>query len=149
MHGQTNRPDMQARWYHDVESRCVETRRSQTQKSNSMSIPPALPKPELLRREPSNILDPRRSIKPSSPGARRLSFHQQILCTICGSLLFFLVFGEDGANVKNRQIIRSVTVGTAVALNRPMPFIENGKSASKKDPKKTESSSKKSTPQTP
>ena len=118
---------MQARWYHDVESRCVETRRSQTQKSNSMSIPPALPKPQLMTRDASIGAEPQTHAAPKSPKTtQRTSFHLQILYTVCASLLFFLVFGEDEANRRNRLIIRGGISGTAIALNRPLPWDDPG-----------------------
>ena len=47
-----------------------------------------------------------------------------MLCTLCGSLLVFLVFGEDEANRKNRLDIRvdfDDRLGEIV-LSRPMPY---------------------------
>ena len=47
-----------------------------------------------------------------------------MLCTLCGSLLVFLVFGEDEANRINRLDIRvdfDDRLGEIV-LSRPMPF---------------------------
>ena len=56
----------------------------------------------------------------------RPSFHLQILYTVCGSLLFFLVFGEDEANRQNRLDIRNGIPGAGIALNRPLPWNDPG-----------------------
>ena len=99
----------------------------QTQKSNSMSIPPALPKPQLMTRDASIGAEPQTHAAPKSPKTtQRTSFHLQILYTVCASLLFFLVFGEDEANRRNRLIIRGGISGTAIALNRPLPWDDPG-----------------------
>ena len=90
-----------------------------------MSIPPALPKPQLMTRDASEGVQTQTHAAPKSPKpATRPSFHLQLLCTLCGSLLVFLVFGEDEANRINRLIIRpdfDDRLGVIV-LSRPLPF---------------------------
>ena len=90
-----------------------------------MSIPPALPKPQLMTRDASEGVQPQTHAAPKSPKpATRPSFHLQLLCTLCGSLLVFLVFGEDEANRINRLDIRydfDDRLG-AMVLSRPLPF---------------------------
>ena len=124
VHGQTNRPRMQARWYYDVESRSAgRCPLVKLKKLNSMSIPPALPKPQLMTRDASEDAEPPTHAAPKSPKTtQRTSFHLQILYTVCASLLFFLVFGEDEANRRNRLVIRNGISGAAIALNRPLPW---------------------------
>ena len=99
----------------------------QTQKSKRMSIPPALPKPQLMTRDASEGIEPQTQATPKSPTpTTRPEFHLQLLCTLCGSLLVFLVFGEDEANRQNRLDIRSGIPGAGIALNRPMPWNDPG-----------------------
>ena len=90
-----------------------------------MSIPPALIKPQLMTRDASEGIEPQSHAAPKSQKpATRPSFHLQLLCTLCGSLLVFLVFGEDEANRINRLIIRpdfDDRLGVIV-LSRPLPF---------------------------
>ena len=76
-----------------------------------------------MTRDASEGIEPQPHAAPKSPKTtQRTSFHLQILYTVCASLLFFLVFGEDEANRLNRLGIRGGTVGTAIALNRPLPW---------------------------
>lgn len=99
----------------------------QTQNLNSMSIPPALPKPQLMTRDASEGVKSQTHAAPKFPEPiPRPSFHLQILYTVCGSLLFFLVFGEDEANRRNRLDIRNGIPGTGIALNRPLPWDDPG-----------------------
>ena len=90
-----------------------------------MSIPPALLKPQLMTRDASESVQPQTHAAPKSPEPTpRPSFHLQLLCTLCGSLLVFLVFGEDEANRINRLDIRydfDDRLG-AMVLTRPLPF---------------------------
>ena len=90
-----------------------------------MSIPPALPKPQLMTRDASEGVEPQTQATPKSPTpTTRPEFHLQLLCTLCGSLLVFLVFGEDEANRINRLDIRydfDDRLG-AMVLSRPLPF---------------------------
>lgn len=90
-----------------------------------MSIPPALPKPQLMTRDASEGVQPQTHAAPKFPKPTpRPSFHLQLLCTLCGSLLVFLVFGEDEANRINRLDIRydfDDRLG-AMVLSRPLPF---------------------------
>ena len=99
----------------------------QTQKLKCMSIPPALPKPQFMTRDASEGVQPQTHVAPKSPKpATRPSFHLQLLCTLCGSLLVFLVFGEDEANRQNRLDIRFGIPGAGIALNRPLPWNDPG-----------------------
>jgi len=121
VHGQTNRPSC---GHGGTTMRSPGTPKgvpSQTQKLKRMSIPPAFPKPQLMTRGASEALAPHAAPKPPKT-APRPSFHLQILYTLCGSLLVFLVFGEDEVNRLNRLGIRRGTVGTAIALNRTLPW---------------------------
>lgn len=78
-----------------------------------------------MRRDAPESVKPQTQATPKSPEpTSRLSFHLHILCTLCGSLLVFLVFGEDEANRKNRLDIRvnfDDRLG-AMVLSRPLPF---------------------------
>ena len=72
---------------------------------------------ETLPRHAHGIpVEPKRTESPS--------FHLSMLRTICGSLLVFLIFGEDEANRRNRLIIRpnfEHRIG-AMVLSNPLPF---------------------------
>ena len=78
-----------------------------------------------MTRDASEGVAPQTHATPKSPKpTTRPSFHLQLLCTLCGSLLVFLVFGEDEANRINRLIIRQDfddRLGVIV-LSRPLPF---------------------------
>ena len=102
-----------------------EASRCQTQKLNSMSIPPALPKSQLMPRGASETLPHHaHGILAQPKTTESHSFHLHMLRTICGSLLVFLIFGEDEANRRNRLIIRTNFehhIG-AMVLSNPLPF---------------------------
>lgn len=104
-----------------------ETPPCQTQKLNRMSIPPALLKPQLMMRDASPVLEKKADADSKSPKtSEHASFHLQILRTVCGSLLFFLVFGEDEADRLRRLSTGGVASDVAIALNRPLPWDDPG-----------------------